>query len=125
MKAHSKALVGYNANSASTRTGRRSEYEVVARVTQQLRATAKASKSDYASFASALHKNRQMWNVLAVDVADSGNGLPKSLRARIFYLAEFTRHHTSKVLSENASILPLLEINMAVLRGLKNEGPKN
>jgi flagellar protein FlaF len=41
------------------------------------------------------------------------------LRARIFYLAEFTRAHTRKVLRRTAGPDALVEINLAVMRGLR------
>jgi len=122
VNATSQALRGYAENSASTRSDRRGEYEVIARVTQQLRDSAVQRKSDFPAFAEALHTNQRLWTALVVDIADAQNPLPKELKARIVYLAEFTGHHTRRVLRENASIMPLLEINMAVLRGLKKEG---
>ncbi len=67
----------------------------------------------------ALHENRRLWSVLATDVADADNALPNTLRARIFYLAEFTEQHSSQILGNKATVEPLLEINMAVLRGLR------
>jgi len=65
-----------------------------------------------------MHENRQMWLILATDVAHEDNGLTKELRAQIFYLAEFTELHTAKVLRGQASAEPLIEINTAILRGL-------
>lgn len=114
---------GYAENAVSTRNGRRAEYETIARVTQKLRDTAVKSKTDFPGYVEALHLNQKLWTALVVDVADAANPLPDELKARIIYLAEFTQHQTRKILREGASIMPLLEINMAVLRGLKKEGP--
>lgn len=122
MNAFSSAQRGYAVNTAPTRTDRRTEYEVVAQITRRLRAAAQQGRKDFAGYAEALHDNRRLWTTLAADVADRDNGLPDSLRARVMYLAEFTAQHTSKVLQKQASVMPLLEINMAVLRGLKGEG---
>jgi flagellar protein FlaF len=36
----------------------------------------------------------------------------------LFYLAEFTRLHSSKVISEDASIAPLIDINRSIMKGL-------
>lgn len=80
------------------------------------------SKESYPDYAQALHDNRKLWNTLAIDVADKDNALPEQLKAQVFYLAEFTAQHTTKILKDGASIMPLLEINMAVLRGLKTKG---
>ncbi|UOA28829.1 flagellar biosynthesis regulator FlaF [Pseudosulfitobacter sp. DSM 107133] len=122
MNAFSTAQRGYAANAASTRTDRRGEYEVIAQVTRRLRSAAQESNRNFAPYAEALHDNRRLWTNLAVDVAGNGNELPESLRARVIYLAEFTAQHTSKILQKRASVMPLLEINMAVLRGLKGNG---
>lgn len=118
----SQALKGYTEHAVSTKSGRRSEYEVIAKVTQQLRDRAMNAKKNYAAYAEALHTNQRLWTALVVDVVDEENPLPDDLKARILYLADFTRHHTRRILREKASVLPLLEINMAVLRGLKQEG---
>lgn len=124
MNAFSSAQRGYAAHAETTQTGRRAEYALIAKLTHRLRATAQGSKSNYTEYVQALHDNRKLWNTLAIDVADTDNELPEALRARVFYLSEFTAQHTSKILRDKASVMPLLEINMAVLRGLKNEGVK-
>ena len=46
------------------------------------------------------------------------NQLPKDLRARLFYLAEFVAQHSSKVFSQDASVQPLIDINAAIMGGL-------
>ena len=69
----------------------------------------------------AIHENRRLWTILAGDVADDGNTLPEQLRAQIFYLAEFTGQHSAKVLSGKAGVEILIEINMAVMRGLRQQ----
>ena len=58
---------------------------------------------------------------MAVDVADKGNALPKELRAQIFYLAEFTDHHSQQVIRGKATPTALIDINMAVLKGLNGQ----
>ena len=57
-------------------------------------------------------------------MAGAENELPQDLRARIFYLAEFTQAHSRKVLSEGASVDALVEINASVMRGLRQEGQR-
>nr|WP_074256918.1 flagellar biosynthesis regulator FlaF [Vannielia litorea] len=98
---------------APLRTHRGTEYAAFSRVTSRL----KAPRS-FNALAAAVHENRQLWTALAADVADAENGLTADLRARIFYLARFTAQHSSKVLRRKADVLPLIEINMAVMRGL-------
>lgn len=120
MNALSQARRAYSAASAPTRTNRGTEYEAVARITARMRTAHSQGASGFAALAEALHENRKLWKIFATDVADPGNRLPQDLRARLFYLAEFTTHHTSKVLARRATVEPLLEINTAILRGLRS-----
>ena len=122
MNTHLIAQRGYSENVSLTQTDRRTEYDLVAGLTYRLRTAAMGATERYPEYVQALHDNRKLWNAFAVDVADENNTLPSALRARVFYLAEFTTLHTRKVLQNGASIMPLLEINMAILRGLKTEG---
>lgn len=116
------ARQAYEQADAPTRTTRDTEYEVISKVTGRLKAAAERKDSDFADLAKALHDNRRLWTILAADVADPANLLPEDLRARIFYLAEFTRHHSSRVLAKKGTVEPLIEINLAVLRGLRQAG---
>lgn len=122
MNALSQAQRAYSAASAPTRTTRGTEYEAVARITTRIRTAGDKGPSGFAALAQALHDNRKLWGIFAIDVADANNPLPKELKAQVLYLAEFTHHHTSKVLARQASIDPLLEVNTAILRGLRGGG---
>ncbi|SEQ71066.1 flagellar biosynthesis regulator FlaF [Thalassovita taeanensis] len=114
----------YSQPSAPIRTPRGVEYEAFARITRRLASTARLGKSGFGALANALHDNRKLWTILATDVAGAENELPQDLRARIFYLAEFTQAHSRKVLSEGASVDALIEINASVMRGLRQEGQR-
>lgn len=121
MNALSQAHRAYSAMSAPTRTARSAEYDAVARITQKLQKAAVQGPAGFPALAEALHDNRKLWNIFAVDVAGTRNPLPAELRARIFYLAEFTHHHTGQVLAGRASAETLIDINTAILRGLRGE----
>jgi len=110
----------YSAVSAPTRTPRGTEYEVIARITHRIRSANAKGAGGFVSLVEALYDNRKLWNIFAVDVADPKNPLPQELKARIFYLAEFTSFHTSKVLAREADVEPLLDINTAILHGLRS-----
>ncbi|MEO0939520.1 MAG: flagellar biosynthesis regulator FlaF [Pseudomonadota bacterium] len=122
MNASAAAIRGYAENAVSTRSDRRAEYDVFAKVTHRLRDTAQKAKTQFPRFVEALHDNQRLWTALTVDVLSPDNTLPEPLKARVLYLAEFTRQHTQKVLTQHAPVVPLLEINVAVMRGLKTEG---
>ncbi|WP_109465365.1 flagellar biosynthesis regulator FlaF [Albibacillus kandeliae] len=121
MNALSKARRAYSSVSTPTRTARNSEYEAVARITQKLQAAADRGPAGFTALVQALHENKKLWNIFAIEVADDRNTLPKELRARIFYLAEFTHHHTGRILARQATVEALLEVNKSVLRGLRGE----
>ncbi len=48
-----------------------------------------------------------------------GNKLPDALRAQLIGLAEFVRKHGMQVLAGKASIVPLIDINTSIMRGLR------
>ena len=120
MNAFNMAQTAYASSRAPVRTDRGTEYDVFARVTRALKAA--RAKSDYPAFIAALHENRKLWTLLAVDVADADNGLPQQLRAQLFYLAEFTQEHTSRIIAGKADPTPLIEVNTDVMRGLRQQG---
>lgn len=108
---------GYAPTAAPLKSARRAEYDVIARITSRMAASIKAK--DFNGLIHAMHENRTLWRKLAIDVADPGNLLPDDLRGRLIYLSEFTEHHTRKVIARDASATPLVEVNTAILRGLK------
>jgi len=99
------------------KSARKAEYDVIARITSRLAAAIKAK--DFKKLIEAMHENRTLWRKLALDVAHPDNLLPDDLRARLIYLSEFTEQHTRKAIRREASAIPLVEINTAILRGLK------
>ena len=106
---------------APARTPRAVEYDLLARTTQRLALAWAHHKRDFPGLVAALSDNQRVWSAFAVDVADAANPLPAALRARLFYLYEFTTHHSQKVLDGTASPEVLTDINMAVMRGLRGE----
>jgi len=115
----SKAQSAYGQSRATVRSPRRIEYDAFAKVTSNIRAASDRGRLGFAELAEALHQNRQLWWIMASDVADQANALPDELRAQIFYLAEFTDQHTTKVLRNRDKADPLIEINTMIMRGLQ------
>lgn len=120
--ATSNARAAYGHRAAPVRTPRAQEYELLARCTQKLSMAWMRRKEDFPMLARALSDNLQLWSALAADVAEQGNGLPPPLRAQLFYLYEFTAGHTRSVLDNRASVEVLIDINTAVMRGLRGDG---
>lgn len=107
----------YAPTAAPLKSARKVEYDVIARITSRMTAAMKAK--DFNKLIHALHENRTLWRKFAMDVAHPDNLLPDDLRARLIYLSEFTEQHTRKAIRREVSATPLVEVNTAILRGLK------
>ena len=110
----------YSSVNSAVRTERGTEHAAFERVTAQL-SRAAGPDASMIDRATALHDNRRLWTLMAANVADANNALPQSLRAQIFYLAEFTLQHSRKALTDGLPLAPLIDINTAVMRGLRGE----
>lgn len=119
MSANTLAKTAYASSTETVRSPRAVEYEIIAQVTHNLKSAAEDKSHNYSRFAEAIHRNNQLWTVLAASVVDPDNELPKDVRAQLFYLSEFTRRQAAQALAGKANILPLLQINTAILRGLR------
>lgn len=121
--AHAHSTYGFSTH--AIKTARDIEYGVLARATRALQEhqpAAMRAQRVTAEFAQALVDNQRLWTAFAVDLSHPDNGLDESLRARLLYLAEFTLRHTTTVLAGEASARVLIDINTAVMRGLRGHG---
>jgi flagellar protein FlaF len=116
------APLAYARQEAPTRSLRSVEYDLLAQVTRRLRSAWVNRDADFPGLVRALADNQKLWAALAADVALPGNSLPATLRARLFYLYEFTAHHSRAILDGKGSVEVLADINTAVMRGLRGEG---
>lgn len=107
----------YSPASAPLKSERKVEYDVIARITSRM--TSAIKEKNFNKLIHATYENSTLWRKLGQDVAHPDNLLPDDLRARLIYLAEFTEHHTRKVIRREANAMPLIEVNTAILRGLK------
>ena len=116
------AQSAYGDASAAVRTDRSVEYQAFAKVTAALTEARDAETPDFVAKVEALHLNRQLWNILGNDVAEENNALPINLRQEIFSLSRFVDQQTPKVMDGSAAIDALIDINTAIMRGLRGEG---
>lgn len=112
----------YSSLSEHTRNAKDLEYDVILGVTRDLSSLSANSAGRFSELVKALNKNERLWIEIGTQVADPDNALSADLRARLFYMAEFVRHQTNKVLGGEAGVETLVEVNVAVLRGLKGKG---
>lgn len=117
-----QAPIAYASQDAPTRSHRAVEYDLLAQTTRRLRSGWANRDGDFPGLVRALADNERLWSILAADVAHSGNGLPTALRARLFYLYEFTAQYSRSIREGKGSIEVLADINTAVMRGLRGEG---
>ena len=118
MNAIELARQAYAPAAAAVKTDRAIEAQVLSSITADLQ----RSKDNFPKLVDALHRNRLFWTALAADVSQEENRLPETLRARIFYLAEFTFHQTSRILADGKSTDILIEINSAIISSLTARG---
>lgn len=112
----------YGLNITTLKTPRDIEYDVLARITGRLQAQLPHDRGRTSpALIAALNDNRRLWTAFAADLASPDNVFPQDLKARLFYLAEFTLRHTSQVLAGTATAEVLGEINTSVMRGLRGQ----
>lgn len=116
------AQSAYGDAGAAVRTDRSVEYQAFAKVTAALTEARDATSPDFVARVEALHLNRQLWTILGNDVAEDNNALPIALRKEIFSLSRFVTQQTPKVMDGSAEIDALIDINTAIMRGLRGEG---
>ncbi|MEM9430996.1 MAG: flagellar biosynthesis regulator FlaF [Pseudomonadota bacterium] len=124
MNSAALARTAYRQTTAIAASERTVEYRVFAKVTAELAAAGQSD--DAAAFprlAEAIASNRRLWTVLASNVASNDNQLPDALRAQIISLANFTWEHSKKVLRRKAGVGPLVDVNTAIMRGLRGASP--
>jgi flagellar protein FlaF len=112
------SIQAYQRASAQGENPRDTEYRVFAAVTAGLIKAKEQTRDHLVEIAAALHKNRELWSLLAQDCASPENALPKPVRAQIISLSMWVSRHTSAVLQAGEDIAPLIDINRSVMQGL-------
>ncbi|WFE73817.1 flagellar biosynthesis regulator FlaF [Roseinatronobacter sp. S2] len=118
MNAHVMAAAAYGVPNTAYKTPRTIEYELISKITSRLSTAIKAQPFNFAALAEAMHENRRLWVELAMDLATPGNQLPDILRLQLLGLAQFSLRHIDQVLDGKDSADVLVDINLAVMRGL-------
>jgi flagellar protein FlaF len=120
MSLHAASHQGYGAATRALGDGRDLEYRVFGQVTGRL-GHALRDGAPFSELAAAIHDNGRLWTVLATDLARPDNALPESLRARLLSLATFSASHGARVLRGEGDARVLVDINTAVMRGLRGQ----
>lgn len=123
MTPNANARAAYG-NPAATRTARDAEYSAFARVTRRLRDAHEAGRGNFPALCQAVLDNSKLWGMLEDDLIDDRNQLPPALRAQLVSLAEFVRRHGMAVVGRRATPEALIDINTAIMKGLRGEVEK-
>lgn len=121
MNMNTQARSAYAAAAAPIRTERGSEYAIFAKVTYRMKEIDETDTLAFPRLAAAVWDNQRLWGALSEDLMHDNNALPIPLRAQLIGLSEFVRKHSLKVMSGKASVLPLIDINTSIMRGLRGE----
>lgn len=119
MNLNSEARSAYASAAVPIRTDRASEYAIFAKITHRLNELDETDRAEFPKLAAAVCDNQRLWDALRRDLMHDGNALPVALRAQLIGLAEFVRKQSQKVLADKGSIAPLIDINAAIMRGLR------
>ncbi len=97
------------------------EQKAFQQITGLLQAAQSGRQVKTAQLAEAVHKNTQLWTILATDAASEANALPPALRAQIISLAVYSQKTGRAVLRKEAEIEELIEVNRAIMAGLDGD----
>lgn len=95
------------------------EYDAFSRVTRML----KLAPRDCAGEATitAVTRNNELWTLLATDLAGPANALGDQVKAGLLSLAIFSLKHGQAVLCGRGTTDALIDVNLAVMKGLRGE----
>ncbi|HUA56562.1 MAG TPA: flagellar biosynthesis regulator FlaF [Candidatus Sulfotelmatobacter sp.] len=112
-----KRLAAYAKTNSVVRTPREQERDVIALVTQRLRAS-QASKDDAILLARAISDNTTVWYILISDLSSDGNQLPIELRAQIVSVGLAVIRECEKLNKSDVDLDFLIAVNQAIIDGL-------
>ncbi|MEM9841615.1 MAG: flagellar biosynthesis regulator FlaF [Pseudomonadota bacterium] len=96
------------------------EHALFRQITDSLIGAENLEKTDPAAWADALNRNLELWTLLTTDLLNPDNRLPDALRKSLLELSVFVRRTNMQVLSGDAQITDLIEINESIMQGLKS-----
>jgi flagellar protein FlaF len=120
MTPNANARAAYG-NTVATRSARDAEYSAFANVTRRLRDAHDLGKNDFPGLCRAVLENSRLWGMLEDDLIDDRNQLPPTLRAQLVSLAAFVHRHGRAVIGRRANAEALIDINTAIMKGLRGD----
>lgn len=94
------------------------EYALFRQITEALEAVDAATDFAPGPWAEAVHRNQQLWTIIAADLLTPGNALPEDMKRSLLILSEFVRRTSLKVLAGEDGLKDLIEVNRTIMAGL-------
>jgi flagellar protein FlaF len=112
------AVQAYQKAQRAAENPRSTEYRLFGQVTGAL-IDAKTANTKGVSLIEAIDWNRRLWTSLATDCMDDRNKLSRPLRAQIVSLSLWVSKYSTQVMTNGASLEPLIDINRTIMQGLQ------
>lgn len=109
----------YGNPARATMSDRTNEADLFRRSIADLREIAKSDEGLTPQKAEKLSRNLSLWDALCVDLVSLGNSLPDELKNSLIDLGNFVRQHTINLYSGRGDVDVLIDINVAILKGLE------
>ncbi len=94
------------------------EFALFRQITDALQDVSEKDDVQPTDWADAIYRNQQLWTTIAIDLLQPGNALPDEMKRSLFYLAEFVRQNSMKIMAGEGDIADLIEINQSIMNGL-------
>ena len=118
------AVKAYQKAQLAAENPRNTEYRLFGQVTGAL-IEAQTANAKGVALMEAIDWNRRLWSTLAVDCMDDANQLSKPLRAQIVSLSLWVTKYSSQVMTNGASLEPLIDINRTIMQGLQRRAARD
>jgi len=115
------AYKAYGEISQRTAGNKAIEFALFQQITDALASVADPRNRDLSAWGDALHRNQQLWTIIATDLLLPGNGLPDDLKRSLLFLSEYVRQLSLRILAGEESIPDLIDVNKTVMAGLVRE----
>lgn len=115
---HNLAFKAYGQVQQRTASDKGIEHALFLQITEALEEIVRSGAPSPTARADAIHRNQQLWTLLATDLLNPANSLPIDLKSRLLQLSKFVQKTSMEVLSGSGDIADLIEVNRPIIAGL-------
>lgn len=113
------AYKAYGQTTRRTADPKAIELALFEQITRALELVQADGGADLNLWADSLHRNMQLWTIIATDLLNPDNALAPEIKNGLFALSEFVRRTSHQVLSGEGGLADLIEINHTIMAGLE------